>query len=1122
MTPTIEDIHRSFSVTAFERARRYQREGRVWVREVADNGARIDGEVQGSARAPYLVSARARRLDNGRWSIGGECSCPMRVDCKHVAALLLHVAAGGQGGIRRAVASRDRVPELSPEVAAWLARVEREAQDVGEDYPTDVRRRLIYILSMPPDWQGVPGPVLTAISVRVLQSGEFSGKMTAVEPQGVIGSPSPPRYLRPSDHTLLRHLAKLPARGSEDGRALSGESAEILAMALATGRCHWLSITGVLLSLGEPRVGLIRWALTADGRQRPKLVTDGDAIALPMAPPWYADPVTGLCGPLEIALEPRLTALLLAAPPIAAGEIDAVRRRLATGLAEPGAFQPPALLPPRRIDRAPVPRLILLRQESPPPTGAIRPRGASSPGDRPLARLAFRYEDIVIPAHDPRAVSVIVGGDRMIEVVRHRPAERQARLLIDTLGLRPLGTDFGSPHPASAHFGDLTFAGGGTGAEHDQEWVDFLVDDLPGLVARGWEVETADDFPLRLAQPESDPEAVLSEGSGIDWFDLHLGVAVDGQRVDILPALLRLLRDVPTEGLADFLDNDDKDQTRLRLRLEDGRILPLTFARLRPILRALAGLYAAAQGDGPIRFTAVDAAELAGFAEVTAAAGLVWRGGEQLRALGRRLKDAAGIPPVSVPDLFVGTLRSYQQMGVAWMQLLREVGLGGVLADDMGLGKTVQALAHLAIEKSSGRADRPSLIVAPTSVLPNWQAELDAFTPALQVLVLHGAARSAGFGRIATADIVLTTYPLLARDGDVLAAQAWHLVIIDEAQNVKNPATTAAQSLRRLDARHRLALTGTPLENHLGELWALFDFVSPGFLGDARGFAKSWRLPIEKQGDRHREAALARRVRPFLLRRTKLAVAADLPDKTEITEHIALSPVQRDLYEAIRLSMHKKIREAIAAKGLNRSHILLLDALLKLRQACCDPRLVKAFGSRPQLATRADSAKLTRLMEMLPELIDEGRRILLFSQFTSMLALIETELLAAKLPFLLLTGDTKDRRAPVEAFQSGRAPLFLISLKAGGTGLNLTAADTVIHYDPWWNPAVEAQATDRAHRIGQDKPVFVHKLLALDSIEGKMAELKARKQALADGLFGGEGGKALDIGVDDIEFLLGN
>nr|WP_281396678.1 DEAD/DEAH box helicase [Roseospira visakhapatnamensis] len=457
------------------------------------------------------------------------------------------------------------------------------------------------------------------------------------------------------------------------------------------------------------------------------------------------------------------------------------------------------------------------------------------------------------------------------------------------------------------------------------------------------------------------------------------------------------------------------------------------------------------------------------------------------------------------------------------MQLLREVGLGGILADDMGLGKTVQALAHLALEKAAGRLDRPSLVVAPTSLMGNWQAEAAQFTPHLRTLILQGPARKADFGRLAEHDLVFSTYPLLGHDGEVLAGQDWHLLILDEAQMVKNPATTAAKTLRRLTARHRLALTGTPVENTLGDLWALFDVLSPGMLGDRKTFNKQWRTPIEKHGDVERQARLSRRLRPFLLRRVKGDVLAELPPRTDIVDHVTLPAAQRSVYEGIRLAMHSKVRDAIARKGLARSRIELLEALLRLRQVCCDPRLV-ANARQVKRGTRlaeAGSAKLERLLEMLPEMIDEGRRVLLFSQFTSMLDLIAAEVTARALPHVMLTGQTRDRTSLIKRFQGGEVPLFLISLKAGGTGLNLTAADTVIHYDPWWNPAVENQATDRAHRIGQDKAVFVYKLIAEDTIEGKMQVLKDRKQALADGLFDPDGATPFDISEEDVEFLLG-
>ena len=437
--------------------------------------------------------------------------------------------------------------------------------------------------------------------------------------------------------------------------------------------------------------------------------------------------------------------------------------------------------------------------------------------------------------------------------------------------------------------------------------------------------------------------------------------------------------------------------------------------------------------------------------------------------------------------------------GVAWLQFLRSFELGGILADDMGLGKTVQALAHILIEREAGRLDRPALVIAPTSVVPNWKAETARFAPELRVHVSHGLKRKEEFGQFARSDLVLTTYPLLARDKEALLAQEFHLVILDEAQQIKNAKTQAAKVVQQLKARHRLCLTGTPLENHLGELWSLFHFLMPGFLGDADAFRRLYRTPIEKRADEPRRLSLARRIRPFVLRRTKEQVAAELPAKTEIGEVIELGDAQSDLYETVRAAMDERVRAEIAARGLAQSQIVVLDALLKLRQICCDPRLLKLDAAKKV----KDSAKLARLLEMLEELLAEGRRVLLFSQFTSMLELIEQDLKARGIGYVKLTGETRDRKKPVDAFQSGKVPLFLISLKAGGTGLNLTAADTVIHYDPWWNPAVENQATDRAHRIGQDKPVFVYKLIVAGSVEEKIAQLQAKKAALAAGVLGG-------------------
>ena len=332
----------------------------------------------------------------------------------------------------------------------------------------------------------------------------------------------------------------------------------------------------------------------------------------------------------------------------------------------------------------------------------------------------------------------------------------------------------------------------------------------------------------------------------------------------------------------------------------------------------------------------------------------------------------------AIPEGFTAELRDYQQRGLDWLQFLRAYEFNGVLADDMGLGKTVQALAHLLVEKNAGRLLEPALLVAPTSLMGNWQREAARFTPSLRVVVLHGSDRHRHFGALADSDLVLTTYALLPRDAKQLVEQRFHSVILDEAQMVKNPRAKAAQLIRQLDCAHRLCLTGTPMENHLGELWAQFDFLMPGFLGDERAFKRHYRTPIERHGDDDIRRRLVRRIQPFMLRRSKSEVASELPPKTEIVQVASFAAAQAELYESIRVAMHDKVRAAIARQGLQRSHITILDALLKLRQTCCDPRLLPL-----EIANRVNaSAKFELLFDLLPAQLEEGRRILLFSQFT--------------------------------------------------------------------------------------------------------------------------------------------
>jgi superfamily II DNA or RNA helicase len=720
------------------------------------------------------------------------------------------------------------------------------------------------------------------------------------------------------------------------------------------------------------------------------------------------------------------------------------------------------------------------------------------------ARVFYdEYSSLLGPAAPDRTSEVLRPDGSRAVLVHHAAAENAA-----VQQLRDTGLSSVQANPAWRFILNLHArqAGGDSGGDRwfpdpgrvevDDFWFQFRGEMVAKLEAAGWTVIIDDNVGHRVFEADPDDWTGSLEPAQGGWFSLSVGFMVGGKRHDLLPILAGLLEN---DFLGETLDRPANGW--VYAPLPDGDALRLPVGRVRTILQHLAALLDPKFPERT-RVHALDAAALAGVA------GLGVEPPPELATLAAKIRDFSGIEPVEPAPGVLATLRDYQLAGFRWMRFLSDHGLHGILADDMGLGKTLQTLTHVLTNKDRGRsAGKPVLVVAPTSVVPNWRAEALRFTPTLRVLTLTGADRKHYFRALPHADLVLTSYALLQRDIDKLAAVPFHLAVLDEAQHIKNPRAKVAQAACRLQADHRLCLSGTPIENHLGELWSLMRFLIPGFLGSEEQFNARYRKPIEKDGDEERNEALKRRVAPLILRRTKDQVAKELPPKTELVHLIELHTSQKDLYETVRATMDKRVRQAITARGLGQSQIVFLDALLKLRQICCDPRLLPDEFSRDV----RESAKLDFLTELLELLIEEGRRILLFSQFTSMLALIEEHLAKAGIAYLKLTGSSKDRGALVADFQTGRVPVFLISLKAGGTGLNLTAADTVIHYDPWWNPAAEAQATDRAYRIGQGQPVFVHKLLCQDTVEERIHKLQQEKGRLAAGILAGATtGTALD------------
>jgi len=702
-------------------------------------------------------------------------------------------------------------------------------------------------------------------------------------------------------------------------------------------------------------------------------------------------------------------------------------------------------------------------------------------------RVEFEYDGERISAEHPKNL-IDCGGKK---IRRDRAAEDALLALLDMPQLYRLTRVYHWIDSSDPRSGWKTCAS-------EMEWLMF-VELMPVLLEpQGWRVEADASFALSVHSPEK-WYVDLSEVSAGN-FEAKVGFELSNRRINVLPFLLERLR--------------GGRQSEYFL-LEDGRRVSIPPERIDLLTASLLELLDkdALKADGEtLEIPWIRAMELARLRD-----GEDFESNlpETLKAQAERLALVADAPKIRKPRSLKADLRGYQRQGLNWLQLLRDAGCGAVLADDMGLGKTVQALAHILAEKQSGRMDAPCLIVAPTSVVYNWETEVGKFAPSLKVHVSHGSGRAEHFNDFLKYDLIVTSYPLLARDGEELLKHRFHLLILDEAQFIRNHKTIAARIVRLFNAHQRIALTGTPLENNLDELWSLFSFVMPGLLGTHGVFRRMFRRPIEKEGNTVVRGVLARRIAPFVLRRTKTEVVRELPPKTEIIHRVELTQAQKELYETVRAASEDRVRSAVKDKGLARSHIIVLDALLKMRQVCCHPQLLKLDAAQ----SIYESAKLEALVEMLSEMIPEGRRVLIFSQFTSMLKRIETELEKMQAGFVKITGSTKDRKTPVADFQAGKVPVFLISLKAGGTGLNLTAADTVIHFDPWWNPAAENQATDRAYRIGQDKPVFVYKLIASGTVEETILEMQEKKRDLIDGLLGDQKDVLARWGEEDLGHL---
>ena len=697
----------------------------------------------------------------------------------------------------------------------------------------------------------------------------------------------------------------------------------------------------------------------------------------------------------------------------------------------------------------------------PTPTLTIRAPMQARGVDALLAELEFDYDGARVPSFPPGKVAVQTERRRAIR--RDPRAETRARERLGELGFRDLN-DF----------------------RYDPGVLEVPPKKVPGavreLVGDGWRVQSEGV----LYRPASDFKLAVT--SDMDWFELDGKVAFGSNDVP-LPEILAAAR-----------------RGDSMIALGDGSIgmLPDDWIKKYGLL---ADLSAGADGGG-LRFSKAQA----GLLDAMLAAQPGSTADASFTAVRRELRAFEGIEPLEAPAGFQGELRPYQCEGLGWLEYLGRFGFGGILADDMGLGKTIQVLAMLQRRRSRRQAKGPSLIVVPRSLVFNWLQEAKKFTPKLRVLDYTGPNRHALRDDFSKYDLIVTTYGTMRSDIIELSKIEFDYAILDEAQAIKNSESQSAKSARLLKSRHRLAMSGTPIENHLGELWSIFEFLNPGMLGTA-GVFKRASAGASGQDEGAREL-LAKALRPFILRRTKSQVVKDLPEKIEQTLHCDMKPAQRKLYEDLKAHYRTALLRKDNAE-LRTSKIEVLEALLRLRQAACHPGLLDPAKSDEP------AAKLDMLMYQMEEVLDEGHKVLVFSQFTSFLAIVRKRLEAAGIAYEYLDGRTRDREARVENFQTNpKVPVFLISLKAGGLGLNLTAAEYVYLLDPWWNPAVEAQAIDRSHRIGQTKNVFAYRLICRDTVEQKILDLQQKKRDLADAILSADNRLIQELTRDDLEFLL--
>jgi len=1048
---TTENIKNNINTTYYKRGLEYYSYGKVIecksfmeVDEYGDESTVIVGKVLGSSHKPYEQNIEIYEDEDFDIVIAGTCSCPVTYNCKHIAAVCITYKSDMMSIQRRELSKIGHLKNSDDfMLQKWLLDVNNSQKKSSslekEDY------FLTYRLDGAKSYD--KGKVAIFKSKR-LKNGSIS-RGTKLDNYKVLHSYSYRELKVTEDEDILQLLRVFV---SEDYYStmnkLSGSLGNILVKKIvATGRAYFEYNQKAIDFIEAPFQTDFSLKLYKGNYTFKSNLSAKEQRVFETEPPLVLNTLNNTLQELDISLENYI--LMNKAPKIPKEGVSDVLEIVAKKIPSL-KLQTPKGIKVQKISTIPIPTLHLKANNS--------------------FVVDFSYEKYSVKYMPQLEFSSFYESGEKVEIERKLLFEANCKKTIE---------DFGFEVKIVEENLSVILEKSNRQAQL-QLWSDFLESGLEKLRSEGWEIVQDEAFSLKF---ESDSEVVVESEASNNWFDLSFNLEFDGHSQAIAPLVSTII--------SEFDDISSMPEI-INVEVSENHFVSIETKQIEPILKTIIELFDKKQGDDSLKISPYDA-HLVDFMDDD----VIWRGSREILELSQKLKDFKGIKEAKPPKALNATLREYQQEGLNWLNFLHEFKFGGILADDMGLGKTIQTLAHLSRLKEQDKLQKPSLIVMPTSLVANWKNEAKKFTPNLSVLILHGNERAKYFDEIGNYDIVLTTYALVTRDEEVLLKHSFSYIILDEAQKIKNPKTKMAIAIKKLHSEYRLALSGTPIENHLGELWSIFSFLMPGFLDTLSFFRNYYQTPIEKEHNFERQNLLNKRLKPFMIRRTKEIVADELPAKSEIIKYTQFDAKQSKLYESIRVTMEKKVQDAVKEKGIGSSHITILDALLKLRQVCCDPSLLKISEAQKV----KESAKLELFLDLIDELMQEGRKVLVFSQFTSMLAILEEQIIAKNISYSKLTGSTIKREEAIEKFTEGNASIFLISLKAGGVGLNLVAADTVIHYDPWWNPAVENQATDRAYRIGQTKAVFVYKLIIENSIEQKILELQKKKQAIQESVY---------------------